>query len=77
MANIVLSRAKINLNLHILGRRPDSYHALFSLVCFADYGDRLSFSVGGEEDRLEVTGGFWAGHSGGKHHPQSKRFIAP
>ncbi len=33
--------AKINLTLHVTGRRPDGYHALDSLVVFADIGDRL------------------------------------
>jgi 4-diphosphocytidyl-2-C-methyl-D-erythritol kinase len=34
--------AKINLYLHVLGRRPDGYHEIDSLVAFADIGDRLS-----------------------------------
>lgn len=33
--------AKINLTLHVLGRRPDGYHALESLVTFAGTGDDL------------------------------------
>lgn len=33
--------AKINLYLHVLGRRPDGYHRLDSLVAFADAGDEL------------------------------------
>ncbi len=39
---IEVARAKINLALHILGRRPDGYHALDSIVAFADFGDRLT-----------------------------------
>jgi 4-diphosphocytidyl-2-C-methyl-D-erythritol kinase len=38
--------AKINLTLHIEGRRPDGYHDLQSLVAFAGAGDFLSFSRG-------------------------------
>jgi 4-diphosphocytidyl-2-C-methyl-D-erythritol kinase len=34
--------AKINLFLHIVGRRPDGYHRLESLVAFTDIGDELS-----------------------------------
>ena len=34
--------AKINLALHVLGRRADGYHDLDSVVAFADVGDRLS-----------------------------------
>ncbi len=33
--------AKINLALHVTGRRPDGYHELDSLVVFATAGDRL------------------------------------
>ena len=36
--------AKVNLTLHILGRRPDGYHELESLVVFAGIGDRLTFA---------------------------------
>jgi len=34
--------AKINLWLHVLGRRPDGYHTLDSLVAFVDIGDTLT-----------------------------------
>jgi 4-diphosphocytidyl-2-C-methyl-D-erythritol kinase len=34
--------AKVNLYLHIVGRRPDGYHLLDSLVGFVDIGDRLT-----------------------------------
>ncbi|HSH30348.1 MAG TPA: 4-(cytidine 5'-diphospho)-2-C-methyl-D-erythritol kinase [Thiohalobacter sp.] len=37
--------AKLNLFLHITGRRPDGYHTLQSLFQFLDYGDRLEFRV--------------------------------
>jgi 4-diphosphocytidyl-2-C-methyl-D-erythritol kinase len=39
--------AKVNLTLRVLGRRGDGYHEIESLVAFADFGDRLSFSRGG------------------------------
>ena len=35
------ARAKINLFLHVLGRRADGYHTLESLAAFADIGDSL------------------------------------
>lgn len=38
--------AKINLTLRVVGRRPDGYHALESLVCFAGVGDRLTLRPG-------------------------------
>ncbi|HBM90815.1 MAG TPA: 4-(cytidine 5'-diphospho)-2-C-methyl-D-erythritol kinase [Rhodospirillaceae bacterium] len=34
--------AKINLYLHVTGRRSDGYHLLDSLVAFADVGDSLT-----------------------------------
>jgi 4-diphosphocytidyl-2-C-methyl-D-erythritol kinase len=40
--------AKVNLTLRVVGRRADLYHDIESLVVFADFGDRLSFSPGGE-----------------------------
>ena len=48
----VRAPAKINLTLHVLGRRDDGYHALESLVVFAGAGDDLSFSPG---DRLDLV----------------------
>ena len=41
------ARAKINLTLHIEGRRPDGWHALESLVCFAGKSDALTLTPGG------------------------------
>jgi 4-diphosphocytidyl-2-C-methyl-D-erythritol kinase len=38
--------AKVNLTLRVLGRRSDGYHEIESLVAFAEFGDRLSFSPG-------------------------------
>jgi 4-diphosphocytidyl-2-C-methyl-D-erythritol kinase len=47
--------AKVNLTLHVLGRRPDGYHEIESLVAFADVGDRLIF-IPGAALELDVTG---------------------
>src|SRR5437870_6296562 len=38
--------AKINLTLHVVGRRPDGYHEIESLVAFARIGDRLTLTPG-------------------------------
>jgi 4-diphosphocytidyl-2-C-methyl-D-erythritol kinase len=38
--------AKINLTLHVLGRRADGYHSLESLVAFAGIGDTLQLTPG-------------------------------
>jgi 4-diphosphocytidyl-2-C-methyl-D-erythritol kinase len=37
----VFAPAKVNLALHVTGRRADGYHLLDSLVAFADVGDDL------------------------------------
>jgi 4-diphosphocytidyl-2-C-methyl-D-erythritol kinase len=51
--------AKINLYLHVTGRRADGYHLLDSLVVFAGAADRLSASAA-EALTLELTGPFGA-----------------
>jgi 4-diphosphocytidyl-2-C-methyl-D-erythritol kinase len=38
------AHAKINLALHIIGRRPDGYHELDSIVAFADVADVLTIA---------------------------------
>ncbi len=38
------SPAKLNLMLHITGRRPDGYHQLQTLFQLLDYGDTLHFA---------------------------------
>ena len=47
--------AKINLSLHVLGRRDDGYHDLESLVVFADLVDTLTLHPGAPLS-LVVTG---------------------
>ncbi|MEN6584756.1 MAG: 4-(cytidine 5'-diphospho)-2-C-methyl-D-erythritol kinase [Sulfuricella sp.] len=37
--------AKLNLFLHVVGRRPDGYHLLQSVFRFLDYGDRLHLDL--------------------------------
>ena len=37
--------AKLNLFLHITGRRADGYHELQSVFRFVDHGDRLRFAI--------------------------------
>jgi 4-diphosphocytidyl-2-C-methyl-D-erythritol kinase len=54
---VEIARAKVNLALHVLGRRADGYHELDSIVAFADFGDRLTLRVSGKT-RLTVTGPF-------------------
>jgi 4-diphosphocytidyl-2-C-methyl-D-erythritol kinase len=47
--------AKVNLYLHVTGRRGDGYHMLDSLIAFADIGDRLTAEPAGVLS-LEVSG---------------------
>ncbi len=54
-----LARAKVNLSLHITGKRPDGYHLLDSIVVFPDIGDVLRRSREG----LSFSGPFAAGLS--------------
>jgi 4-diphosphocytidyl-2-C-methyl-D-erythritol kinase len=55
--------AKVNLTLRVLRRRIDGYHEIESLVVFADFGDALSFSPGG--DLTLAVGGPSAAAAGG------------
>ena len=41
----LLSPAKLNLFLHITGRRPDGYHTLQTAFQLLDWGDEMHFSV--------------------------------
>lgn len=56
----VIAPAKLNLALHITGKRGDGYHLLESLVVFARDGDHLALEDA-ETFSLEVTGPFAAG----------------
>ena len=48
----MLARAKINLYLHVVGRRSDGYHLLDSLVVFAETGDAIAVAPA---DDLSLT----------------------
>ena len=41
----LLAPAKLNLFLHITGRRADGYHLLQTVFQLLDYGDRMSFQL--------------------------------
>jgi len=49
------ARAKVNLTLHVLGRRADGLHDLESLVAFADCADGLTLAAA-PVFSLQVTG---------------------
>jgi 4-diphosphocytidyl-2-C-methyl-D-erythritol kinase len=63
MVETEFAPAKVNLTLHVTGRRADGYHLLDSLVVFAGVGDRVSASLA-DEASLVVTGPMAAGLSG-------------
>jgi len=48
----VFAPAKINLYLHITGKRADGFHLLDSLIVFADCGDQVAVAPA---DRLALT----------------------
>ena len=50
-----LSRVKVNLYLHILGKRADGYHNLDSLVAFPEIGDEILVSPSNSIN-LKITG---------------------
>jgi 4-diphosphocytidyl-2-C-methyl-D-erythritol kinase len=52
-----LARAKVNLTLRVLGRRPDGYHDIASLVAFAAIGDWIAFTPG-PDCRVTACGPF-------------------
>lgn len=72
--------AKVNLFLHITGRRADGYHLLESLVAFAGCGDRLSLDPA-RPLGLTVSGPGAEGAGGGQdnlvlravHHLMARR----
>ncbi|WP_339077776.1 4-(cytidine 5'-diphospho)-2-C-methyl-D-erythritol kinase [Acetobacter sp. AC2005] len=53
-----IAPAKINLYLHVTGRRPDGYHLLDSLVVFAGAGDVLHYEPGPQPLHLKLEGRF-------------------
>jgi 4-diphosphocytidyl-2-C-methyl-D-erythritol kinase len=55
MALAAFAPAKVNLYLHLIGRRPDGYHLLDSLITFADIGDRITAEPATTLS-LEITG---------------------
>ncbi|MBZ9808933.1 4-(cytidine 5'-diphospho)-2-C-methyl-D-erythritol kinase [Mesorhizobium sp. BR1-1-9] len=47
--------AKINLALHVTGRRDDGYHLIESLAVFTRFGDRIEIALA-ERDDFSVSG---------------------
>jgi 4-diphosphocytidyl-2-C-methyl-D-erythritol kinase len=60
----MLARAKVNLYLHITGKRSDGYHLLDSLIVFADTGDEIALAPA-DELSLTIDGPFADGLGAG------------
>ncbi len=75
---VELARAKVNLHLHVTGRRADGYHLLDSLAVFPDIGDRLEAAPAAELS-LTIEGPFAAGLSSGEDNLvlRAARALAP
>ena len=58
-ALLLRARAKVNLYLHVTGKRPDGYHELDSLMVFPELWDELAVERAAELS-LEVAGPFAA-----------------
>lgn len=57
MTTLTLSApAKLNLFLHINGRRADGYHELETLFTFLDYGDELTFQLTEQSQEIQLRG---------------------
>jgi len=52
---MMLAPAKLNLTLHVTGKRADGFHLLQSLVMFADVGDVISVQKSGNWS-LQIAG---------------------
>ncbi len=47
--------AKLNLFLHVTGRRPDGYHLLQSVFQLIDHGDTLDFDLRDDHDIVRIN----------------------
>ncbi len=69
------ARAKVNLTLRVLGKRPDGYHELDSLVAFADVADVVRLDTAGAAG-VESSGCFAPSISGENLLDHTLRLIA-
>jgi 4-diphosphocytidyl-2-C-methyl-D-erythritol kinase len=53
----ILAPAKINLALHVTGRRPDGYHLIESMAVFTRFGDRIHLEPAAA-DEFSISGPF-------------------
>ena len=55
MARTWQAHAKINLALHVTGRRADGYHLIESMAVFTRFGDRVETELA-DRDQFSVSG---------------------
>jgi len=55
VAGVFPAPAKLNLFLHVVGRRHDGYHLLQTAFRFIDYGDELTFAVRADSVIRRIT----------------------
>jgi 4-diphosphocytidyl-2-C-methyl-D-erythritol kinase len=72
----ILAPAKINLFLHVTGRRDDGLHLLDSLVAFTDIGDEVKIEPAAEFS-FKVKGPFASSFAVNEHssHPHSDNIV--
>jgi 4-diphosphocytidyl-2-C-methyl-D-erythritol kinase len=68
--------AKINLALHVTGRRADGYHDLDTLAVFADLGDEIAIEDTKARGTLVVDGPFASAIGGSVHDNLALRAAA-
>jgi 4-diphosphocytidyl-2-C-methyl-D-erythritol kinase len=74
-----IAAAKLNLALHVRGRREDGRHDIETLFAFCTDGDRLeaeSFEADRTGMSLEISGPFAAEIDGGEHNLVEKAWAA-
>lgn len=74
-----IAHAKINLALHVTGKRDDGYHLLDSLVVFTQYGDVISVSEAKDASSLlslRIDGPFADGLEVGANNLVSRAALA-
>jgi 4-diphosphocytidyl-2-C-methyl-D-erythritol kinase len=71
----MLARAKINLYLHVVGRRADGYHLLDSLIVFAETGDDIRVARA-DDLSLAIDGPFGAGLETGAGNLVTRAAVA-
>ena len=52
----IKSPAKVNLFLRVVGRRPDGYHELETLMCCIDLHDKVELCMEASADSIECSG---------------------